>query len=257
MGTDFKVLLGKQNKNEIQLPILYFVAVNQWIEIIGDTAFLSWLKLYTWTKQEDTFYNSKEFTDLYTLTYSFSVIAKKLGIANETLQNKVLIPLWNVGLIDIIEKDNTQKLNDKEVLIIVYRYPKNKLENSFKPIEIFRNYEKDYTKNNRVFHQSKITKPVPDIKDYEGKYILNVLEKHKTRLANDQIDIRVILDLWTVERNSIEGLLESEFANMIDDVLKYTKDKIGSKGSVKGFFTVVLQNFKARKNKDGEQNHDG
>lgn len=206
MGTDFKILLGKQNKNEIQLPTLYFVSMNQWLEVIGDIAFMSWLKLYTWSKQENVIYSTLEFNDINSLSLSFSAIAKKLGVANDTLENKILKPLWNVGLIDIIEKDKN-KINTQEILIMVYRYPQNRIENSFKPIENFRDYEKDYTKNNRVFHKYKSQNVNSNSIVDKDTFLLNVLDRHKERLTSDQIDVKIIIDLWREEQGKIDKMV--------------------------------------------------
>lgn len=247
MGTELKVRLGKQKIDEIQLPNLYFVSVNQWLEVIEDIAFMSWLKMFTWTKQEDVFYPKEEYDSQDSVSYSMSAIAKKLGVANETLQNKILIPLWNVGLIDIIERNNKEKIGSKHLTIIVYKYPKNEIERSFKQLEVIRDYKSDYTQNARVFHNSYKEKLYKDNKSETDLHIQNVLIKHKKRLVNDQIDVKVILDIWESEKKKVDCISENEFSKMLDSALSYTKDRIGSKGTVKGFFLSVLRSYKEKK----------
>lgn len=51
--------------------------------------------------------------------------------------------------------------------------------------------------------------------------------------------------------------MDKEFANMIDNVLEFTKDKIGSRGSAQNFFAVVLKRFKEAKKRDGEVTNGG
>ena len=246
MGTEFKYRLGKQNIDELQLPTLYFITMNQWLDVIDDVALISWLKFFTWTKQKDTLYSSEQYDQVDKLTESFSAIAKKLKVGTETLQNKILKPLWNVGLIDIIENESNEKIGSSKLVIIVYRYPMNQIERSYKPLEVLRNYDKEYNKKNRVYsnHTKKLSSYNIKLRKNE---IFEVLEKHKTRLANDKIDVKIITDLWIQEQKKTDSLTESEFAEMLNNALEKATARIGSKGSITGFFVAAIRRYKEKK----------
>ncbi|MEB6550205.1 hypothetical protein MXL46_14005 [Heyndrickxia sporothermodurans] len=133
---------GKTPRNELELPTLHFVVVDNWLETIGDKALISWLKMYSWCKRdEESEYNLWEQAKIPT---SMNKIIKKLGVGRDTFYNKILKPLWNVGLIDIEEYEDSDNQGLKPMNIIVYKYPQNDINLKHQPIKEIRNYDTDY-----------------------------------------------------------------------------------------------------------------
>lgn len=240
MGTDFKFRHGKTVINEIQLPTLHIVAVTQWTDVIGDAALVSWLKFFSWSKQDEGYYAGQSYQEVDAISSSFTAIAKKLGVGVETLKNKIIQPLWEVGLIDVLQNDIPGELNKQQLTIIVYRYPRNDIGLSFQPIVKFRDYEKDYRKNSRVFHQrdAQKTSALPISKTEKIDVVLN---KHMKRLNRDKVDVTIIKELWEEEEKRERRLEEFDFAHALDKAIQNTPERIGSKGSVKGYFITVLK----------------
>lgn len=141
---------GKIPRSELELPTLHFVVMDQWVEVIGEKALISWLRMYTWCKrdEENTGYNLWEQAKIPT---SMNKIIKKLGVGRDTFYNKILKPLWNVALIDIEEYEHSENLGLKPMNIIVYKYPQNNKSLAHQQIEIIRNYDTDYTSEAKAF----------------------------------------------------------------------------------------------------------
>lgn len=149
-GKNVNFKQGKEARKQLELPTLHFIVTDQWTDILSEKAIFAWLKMYSWCKRdiEDANVNLWEQSKI---PLSFTMIKKKLKVGNDTFYNKILKPLWNVGLIDIEEYDDSDNKGTKPMNIIVYKYPQNNKALAYEPIENVRNYDKDYHSNARTF----------------------------------------------------------------------------------------------------------
>lgn len=147
--TPLKFTLGKTPRNQLELPLLYFVVVDQWIDVIGIQGFIGWLKFYSWANREDK--SNNERWNEAIIPISLSKAMKKLGVSKSTFYNSIIRPLWNVGLIDIVEYEGSENKGEKPKNIIVYKYPQNRIELASQPLEVVRDYDKDYHSKSRTF----------------------------------------------------------------------------------------------------------
>lgn len=125
----------KRTRGELRLPQLHFVAVDDWVDKLGNLAFISWLKFYSWADRSDP---ERQYDNI---PNSLNTLVKRLGISKSTFYEKVIRPLWNYGFIDFhqYEKDKTIHVN-----IIVYEYPQNDPKLATAPIEKIRDYDTEY-----------------------------------------------------------------------------------------------------------------
>lgn len=130
---------GKKSRNELQLPILHFVVVDDWMPKLGKS-FELWLKLHTLADRSDS---ARQF-DL--VPRSMKNLAAYLEISEQTLYRRIA-PLWEFGLVDIIEYEGSYKTGQKPKNIIVYEYPKNEKSLSVAPLEKCRDWKTDYSPN--------------------------------------------------------------------------------------------------------------
>src|SRR5690606_38642723 len=64
---------------------------------------------------------------------------------------KILKPLWEYWLIDLVEYDDSNRKSQKPKNIVVYESPKNKHETEIQPLKKLRDWEKDYDSPSKVF----------------------------------------------------------------------------------------------------------
>lgn len=140
----------KALREELELPRLHFVVVDNWIDVIGEQAFIAWLKFYSWCDRSDESNESNKWEQAKIPT-SFNKLIKRLGVGRGTFYNQILKPLWNVGLIDIEEFEASQNLGQKPMNIIVYKYPNNDITLQTRPLKEVRNYDTDYKSTARTF----------------------------------------------------------------------------------------------------------
>jgi hypothetical protein len=145
---------GEEKREELELPTLHFVVMDQWLDVIGEKALLAWLKFYTWCDRDRKKGDKPVDINLWEqskIPDSFAKIRKKLGVGNDTFYNQIIKPLWNVGLIDIEEWENDTRLGTKAMNIVVYKYPQNNKSLSFTKIQEVRNYDTDYSSHSKSF----------------------------------------------------------------------------------------------------------
>ncbi len=145
---------GEEKREELELPTLHFVVMDQWLDVIGEKALLAWLKFYTWCDRDRNKGDKPVDINLWEqskVPYSFKQMIKKLGVGRNTFYNQIIKPLWNVGLIDIEEYGDSKNTGQKPMNIIVYKYPQNNKSLSFSKIEIIRNYDTDYSSTAKSF----------------------------------------------------------------------------------------------------------
>lgn len=147
-GKTVTFTFAKAKRNELELPRLYFVVVDQWLDVIGEKAFISWLKFYSWADRSND--DTNKWNEAR-VPVSFNALIKRLGVGKDTFYNKILKPLWNVGLIDLEEYEDSENEGNKPVNIIVYKYPQNNIALASKPLEKIRNYDTDYSSRAKTF----------------------------------------------------------------------------------------------------------
>lgn len=140
----------KTKRNELQLPILHFVVIDQWKKVIGTKAIFAWLELYTMAKRDEEVEGVNKWEEAR-VPMSINKLIKVFGVGRDTFYNKILKPLWNVGLIDLVEYKDSENKGTKPVNVIVYKYPQNNKELATKELVAFRDYDKDYNSEARVF----------------------------------------------------------------------------------------------------------
>src|SRR5699024_878352 len=138
---------GQKKREELQLPVLHFVTADDWIDKLGYEAFCTWLKFYTWCDRSQE--RSNKENDV--VPTSFKRIMERLGIGRKKFYNSIIRPLWNYGLIDIVEYNDSSNEGQKPMNIIVYEYPQNDITKKYHPLEKIRDYDDEYTSNARTF----------------------------------------------------------------------------------------------------------
>lgn len=127
---------GKKKREELRLPVLHFIVADDWLDKL-DKSFNIWLKLHTWVDRTDA-------------ERDYDVIPTDLGRLMERLNvskskfYRLIKPLWEYGLIDIIEYDQSKRNSQKPKNIVVYEYPFHERERQYIPLEKLRDWEKDY-----------------------------------------------------------------------------------------------------------------
>lgn len=125
----------KKTRGELRLPQLHFVAVDQWVKVLGNQAFVAWLQFYSWADRKD---QDRECDAIPT---SMRGIAQRLNVSRTTLYNLIIRPLWNYGLIDLVETPYDGYSN---VNIVVYEYPQNDPSLATKELNKIRDYDTEY-----------------------------------------------------------------------------------------------------------------
>lgn len=134
--------------NEINVTEIYGMHVlpgieNSWLTTIGEKGFIGWLQLLSMTLLQENLAKDGASVEYPTK----KEILQKLGVSEKTFNRNILRPLFEVGLLDVFEDDQKNKLRKRGVptsRIVVYRYPFNKRENLFKPLQIVRSFDTDY-----------------------------------------------------------------------------------------------------------------
>ncbi|MDA1636511.1 replication protein [Bacillus cereus] len=158
--TPMFVTEGKVSKEELRLPQHHFVAAMDWIDKLGESAYCDYLKLYTMADRSN---KQREYDKV---PRALASIWDELGRKEKYFRQKVLIPLWEYGLIDLIEYqgERKQKTGHKPMNIIIYRYPCNDFNRMVKPLEKVRDWKTDY-KSAAKFYAIKGGRPKKDVKD--------------------------------------------------------------------------------------------
>lgn len=147
MAGNITFVQGKKKREELQLPILHFIAADDWIDKIGMDAFRAWLKFYTWCDRSD----ARKDPDNDVIPNSLNQIMKKLNVGKKKFYNAIIRPLWNYGFIDLSEYEESSVKGNKPVNIVVYEYPQNDISKKYEPLEKIRDYDNDYESNPRTF----------------------------------------------------------------------------------------------------------
>lgn len=135
---------GKKSRNELFLPSLRYVVADDWIDKLGHDAFVAWIKLHTWVDRSD------ENRDHDRVPYTLESTWEKLGIGKKKFYQKIIRPLWEYGLIDVVEYEKSNRKSQKPKNIIVYESPYNKHETEIQPLKKLRDYDKDYASTSQL-----------------------------------------------------------------------------------------------------------
>lgn len=141
---------GEEPRNQLELPTLHFIVTDQWTDLLSEKAIFAWLRMYSYGDRSNLV-NDSSLWNQSRVPYSLSTIRKRLKVGNDTFYNKILKPLWNVGLIDFEEYENSTNEGQKPLNVIVYKYPQNDKSLSYAPLKEIRDYEKDYHSYARTF----------------------------------------------------------------------------------------------------------
>lgn len=134
---------GPKKRNELRLPILHYVVADDWIRKLGEKAFCAWLQFHTWVDRRSN-------SEVDKIPYTLESVAEKLGVSKATLYRTIIRPLWEYGLIDLVEYESTNRKTQKPVNIIVYESPKNKHETKVMPLVKLRDW-KDYGSSAQIY----------------------------------------------------------------------------------------------------------
>ena len=210
-----------KSRNELRLPELYFVAMDQWVEKIGEKAFIAWMKLYSLAKRDEETTGENKW-EVARVPFSINKLYKMLGVGKDTFYNKILKPLWNAGLIDLVEYEGSQNKGTKPINIIVYKYPQNNKELATKELVFIRDYDKDYQSETREYAK------------------MGGRPKSNTKKENQKVDT---FDRWMfqnqtppgseTERNNNHNDLNNNFNNNIFNYSSSSKKKKQEEEKVK------------------------
>lgn len=134
---------GPKKRNELRLPILHYVVADDWIRKLGEKAFCAWLQFHTWVDRRSN-------SEVDKIPYTLESVAEKLGVSKATLYRTIIRPLWEYGLIDLVEYESTNRKTQKPVNIIVYESPKNEHETKVMPLVKLRDW-KDYGSSAQIY----------------------------------------------------------------------------------------------------------
>ena len=123
---------------------------------LGPKAFTAWLKFHTWVNRQD-----ERIDDISQakIPMSMEKVAEKLGVSRTTLYRTIITVLWEYGLIDLVEYEDSHRKSEKPVNIIPYDYPQNDKSLETKPLEKCRDWVKDYN-TMATFYARKINEKV-------------------------------------------------------------------------------------------------
>lgn len=133
---------GKKKRETLRLPQLHFIAADDWMNKLGNEEFCTWLKFHTWVDRKDA---NREYDKI---PMSLEASWEKLGISKSKFY-RIIKPLWEFGLIDIVEYEESKRTGQKPKNIIVYEYPFHDEDRLFKPLEKLRDWTKDFNSKSK------------------------------------------------------------------------------------------------------------
>jgi hypothetical protein len=182
---------NKRKREELYLPSLRFVVADDWMEKIGPIALCAWLRLHTFVDRRDP----QRTQDI--VPTSLIQLATRLGMSKSKFYKTVVKPLWNHGLIDIVEYENSTSLGQKPKNIIVYRSPFNLPGTDVEPLFKARDYDTEYISIAREFGK-KGGQP-------RHKVRFNQATSHDTDNSSITCDIERVIPCQTDEPPGIQN----------------------------------------------------
>lgn len=139
---------AKKERAELRLPILHYIVVDDWIPKLGYKNLGYWLTFHTWVNRSD---EKIDDITMAKIPMSMEKVAEKLGMNKSTLYRNVIPVLWEYGLIDLVEYEDSARKSQKPVNIIPYDYPQNNKILETKPLEKCRDWKLDYNTSAAFF----------------------------------------------------------------------------------------------------------
>lgn len=124
----------KLEKHELRYPKFRFIVGMDWLDKIGEDSFGLYLRLFTMADRSDSE------RDMDKLPTSISSLVKRLGISRNTFYRRVR-SLYEYGLIDYKEYEDSKQLGQKPVNIVIFEAPWNDEENMKKPLVKLRSWD--------------------------------------------------------------------------------------------------------------------
>jgi hypothetical protein len=132
--TNFTVTKPKKSRNRVPLPNLYYIAMDDWVEKLGDKSFMLWLKLHTYMDRTDI-----ENPENHAIKTRQSKLIDRLGISKSTFL-RLIKPLYEYGLIDLVDYEGSKNEGSKPVNIVVFDYPQDIEGKEYAPLEKVRDW---------------------------------------------------------------------------------------------------------------------
>ncbi|GGA57844.1 hypothetical protein GCM10007416_33820 [Kroppenstedtia guangzhouensis] len=204
---------GKKAREELYLPPLRFVVTDNWVDVLGHDAFIAWLKFHTWVDRRD------ENRENDRVPYSLEDVWTKLGMKKKKFYEKIARPLWEYGLIDIVEYEESNRKSQKPKNIIVYTSPANTHETETKPLEKLRDWSKDYGSISQ-FYGKKGGRPKKDDHGFQ----METVEKdgfqtetvHGFQMETVTVSKRKPNNVSNISNNVLNNLINAENNNNPD-----------------------------------------
>lgn len=180
---------GKKKRNELELPTMHFIVADDWLDKLGPS-FNVWLKLHTFVDRTD---GQREY-DRVPMSLE-NLYEKRLKMSKSKFY-RIIKPLWEYGLIDIIEYEKSARESQKPKNIIVYEYPLHIVERKYMPLEKLRDWSKDYDSTSKDFGKTggRPKNVIPIVAVKKQKYRLNKVHGFKNetvtyyRFKNETVD---------------------------------------------------------------------
>lgn len=215
---------GKLKREELSLPQLHYIVADDWIDKIGNNAFIGWLKLYSLADRRGTSTDTDKWRESH-VPRSLTSVAKELKMTRATLYRTVIRPLWNYGLIDLKEYYNEKIKGTSATNIIVYKYPQNKKELETKPLEKIRDYENDYNSNARVFGKlGGRPKGNKNIESIDNETENNKVEKKERTVNETNITTRNQFEN-EIQKTNLPISIQKTLSMNTENVLELFKNK--------------------------------
>lgn len=135
---------GKKPRAQMRLPQGSYIQAMQWMDFLGYEQYCWWLKLHTHVNRR------KDQVCENHIPYTLESLYKDyFKVSKATFYRKIKI-LWEVGLIDFREYEESERKSQKPKNIIVYEYPFNDARYEYLELEKRRDWDKDYKSESKT-----------------------------------------------------------------------------------------------------------
>lgn len=202
-------------RNAMPLPNLHFVVADDWIDKLGEKSFCLYLKLFTMVDRTDE--NSAN----HAIKTRTSKLIKRLDLSKSTYL-RLIKPLYEYGLVDLNEYEDSKNEGSKPINIVVNRFPQNKPALSYEPLEKYRDWSKrteesyPFSKQGGRPKKEEIPvielpedleetptptpvpalteKPLPDFQETVNPIVISEFESFKEGMESNGADIGVVVN---------------------------------------------------------------
>ena len=213
--TFLNVTESKTPRNAMPLPNLHFIVADDWIDKLGEKSFCLYLKLFTMVDRTDD--NSAN----HSIKTRTSKLIKRLELSKSTYL-RLIKPLYEYGLVDLIEYEDSKNEGSKPINIVVHRHPQNTPALSYEPLEKCRDWSKRTEESYPFSKQggrpkkeenpvielpedleetpAPVEKPLPDFQETVNPIVATEFESFKEGMESNGADMEVVVN-W-VNKNS-------------------------------------------------------